>query len=100
MTRPAEGVLSGTTRRKLTSPAAARPRTASSSFAPPTVRLATTRTSLMRSAPASLALRSRQARAGADRRRRWCEDAVFRSRHAVLVGAADDRGHAVEVEDR
>ena len=45
---PPTGWLCGTTRRNAVGPAAVRARTASSSFSPPSVRLATTRTSLMR----------------------------------------------------
>src|SRR5437588_11732885 len=97
MTSPAEGLLAGTTRRTRTSPEEARSRTASSSFAPASVRFATTRTSLT---ARSLPRRRPYHRARARRRSRWSEHPVHRAGHAVLVRPADDRGHAVEVEDR
>src|SRR5580658_2086432 len=105
MTSPDEGLVWGTTRRKRTSPEAARSRTASSSFTPPSVRLAITRTSFTGSASSSLtwyslAWHRRDARAGSDRGGGRREDAVDGAGDAVLIRTADDRRNAVEVEDR
>src|ERR1019366_2066760 len=93
-------LLWGTIRRKRTSPDAARARTASSSFFPPSVRLATTRTSLTGFPLRSFAWRPDDARTGSGRGGRRREDAVDRAGHAILVRTADDRREAVEVEDR
>src|ERR1039457_5178000 len=104
MTRPADGLVWGTTRRKRTSPAAARASTVLSSFLPPSVRLATTRISFISSASSSFAGGSNDAGTGSgrggDRRGGRSEDAVHRPGHSVLVRTADDRRNPVEVEDR
>src|ERR1700722_14991080 len=96
MTRPAAGLLWGTTKRKRTAPSLARARTASNSLAPPRVRLATTRTSLM--PRSSLARRAQHATCGG-----CCggggKDSVDRTGNAVLVRATNDSRQFVEVED-
>src|SRR6202043_542638 len=86
-------------RRKRVSSDAARARTASSSFAAPSVRFATTSTSFTGSASSSFAGRPRDARActrgGGGR---WGEDPVHGAGDAVLVRTAHDGRYAVEVE--
>src|SRR5450755_4023113 len=105
MTRPADGLLWGTTRRKRTSPPPARSRTVSNSFLPPSVRLATTRISFIGCVSSSFAGGSDDARTGCSSSGSGCgrgrgEDGVHRSWHSVLVRTADDRRNSVEVEDR
>src|ERR1700747_2117833 len=100
MTSPAEGVVCGTTRRTRTSPSAARSRMRSSSLAPATVRLATTRISVIGAHLRTSRGRPRAAACAGGGGGRGSEDAVYGAGHAVLVGAADDRRHAVGVEDR
>src|SRR6185437_13871145 len=98
MTSPADGSLAGTTRRKRTGRAGssfARARRASNSLPPPSVRLATTKTSL--TTPSSSARLPQHAAGGGGRRG---EDPVHGARHAVLVRTAHHRRHAVEVEHR
>src|SRR4051794_36336340 len=107
MTLPWRGRVRGTiTTARSPSASAASPRTFSSSSRPPMVSLATTRIVFTGLPPRGGRSCRRGfaagggARARGDRRRRRAEDAVHRARHAVLVGAADDGGDGVEVEDR
>src|ERR1035441_10158511 len=105
MTRPADGLLWGTTKRKRASPAAARSRTVSSKLLPPSVRLATTRISFIGCALSSFAGGSDDARTGCGGSGSGCgrgrgEDGVNRAGYSVLVWTADDRRNPVEVEDR
>src|SRR4051794_21685331 len=105
MMLPCLGLLRGThtTTRVPSPPAAARSLTVSSSFAPASVSLATTKMVLMSSRSSSLGgwlgVGARRGRLGLGRRRR-AEDPVHRARHAVLVGPADDGRDLVEVEHR
>src|SRR4051812_6865999 len=99
MTPPWGGRSIGTTRTNcVSSSARAFSRTRSSSFWPPTVWLATMRIFFK---SRSLLLWGRGH--GARRRRRHLagllEHAVHGARYPVLVGAADDGRHGVEVED-
>src|SRR4051794_27907986 len=77
--------------------------TTSSSAAPANVSLATTRMQLMSSRSSSLGgwlgVGARRGRLGLGRRSRP-EDPVHRTRHAVLVRAADDGRDLLEVEHR
>src|SRR3954469_5773334 len=105
MMLPCLGLLRGTqTMTRVPSPpAAARSLTTSSSLAPASVSLATTRMVLMSSRSSSLGgrlgVRARRCRLGLRGGGRP-EDAVHRARHAVLVRPADDGRDLVEVEHR
>src|SRR3954463_10327019 len=106
MMLPCLGLLRGThTTTRASSPLApARSFATSSSLAPASVSFATTRMVLMRSRSFSslggwLGVGARRGRLGFRRRGRP-EDAVHRTRHAVLVGPAGDGGERVEVEPR
>src|SRR5271167_5034221 len=117
MTRPALGLVIGTTSRNCTSPWAARARTSSSSLRPASVWLAITRISVIDvSLPpwwrtdsghrTMLRLGSLAGRLGDAARRGGLhlgaslEDAVHSAGYAVFVGPADDGRNRVEVEDR
>src|SRR4051812_49728138 len=105
MMLPCWGLLRGThtTTRVPSPPAAARSLTTSSSFAPASVSLATTKMVLMSSGSSSLGgwlgVGARRGRLGLGRRR-GPEDAVHRTGYAVFVGAAHDGRDLVEVEHR
>src|ERR1700712_4807610 len=98
MTLPCRGRDCGTTTWKCTvPPSPARSRTRSSRFLPPIVSFARTRTFATGSDPLVTLGRLGAGRLLGPRLFGRLEDAVHRAGHAVLVRAADDRRHGIEV---